>query len=375
MTTTTITLTTPVHKSARTVQVAGTFDYDPGDTQTIEWTHTLPLDDQPWQVGLIVGPSGAGKSVLARKLWPGHVLEEHPWEAPTILDDFDPEHAISDITGALTAVGFGTVPAWLRPYGVLSNGEKFRANMARSLLSGDDPIVVDEFTSVVDRQVAKVASHATQKAVRRTDRRFVAVTCHYDVEDWLQPDWVYDVAAREFRWRSVQPHPPVHLDVHQCPRTLWPLFEPHHYLSGSLAGSAVCFAAYIDGRPVAFTSYRHFPHAKVRNIKMGHRLVVLPDYQGLGIATRLEEWLGDYLAERGYRYRNVVAHPGMIRLYSRSPRWRRTHGRSKAVRTGKSKTGTPRGIMMQKRGQLSTRRLAVESFEYQPRTKPKEGTS
>jgi ABC-type ATPase with predicted acetyltransferase domain len=68
--------------------------------------------------------------------------------------------------------------------------------MARALSEDTDMVVIDEFTSVVDRQVAQVASHTVQKAVRRTPgRQFVAVTCHYDVTDWLQPDWVYDVAA------------------------------------------------------------------------------------------------------------------------------------------------------------------------------------
>src|SRR5690606_23909351 len=110
--------------------------------------------------------------------------------------------------------------------------------------------------------------------------------------------WEYAVAALEFRWGSVQPHPPVHLDIHECPRSLWTLFEPHHYLSGNLMSSAKCFAAYIGGRPVAFTSFRPFPHPKVRDIRMGHRLVVLPDFQGMGIATVLETWLGEWLADR-----------------------------------------------------------------------------
>ena len=88
------------------------------------------------------------------------------------------------------AVGFNTIPAWLRPYGVLSNGEKFRVDLARRLLEGGDLIAVDEFTSVVDRQVAKIGSHAVQKWARGKGRQFVAATCHYDLEDWLQPDWV-----------------------------------------------------------------------------------------------------------------------------------------------------------------------------------------
>lgn len=338
------------------MQLASMFDVPLAERQTLTWSHELPIEGKSWHVGLIVGPSGSGKSVLARELWP-HVLEQHDWQDGALIDSFEREHSIRDVTNMLTAVGFGTVPAWLRPYSTLSNGERFRSDMARALLSEHDPIVVDEFTSVVDRQVAKIASHAVQKTVRRAEKRFVAVTCHYDVEDWLQPDWVYDVAARRFAWRSVQPHPEIELSIFGDARAFWPLFAPHHYLSAQLNSSAKCFVATIGGQPVAFTSFLHFMHAKVRNIKMGHRLVVMPDYQGLGIASRLEDWLGDYLAERGFRYRNVVAHPGMIALYSRSPRWRET-GRSSTVKTSSKSVN--------KKANLSSRRLAVRSFEYQP---------
>jgi hypothetical protein len=60
----------------------------------------------------------------------------------------------------------------------------------RALLLEETIIVFDEFTSVVDREVAKVSSLAIQKAVRRTKKKFIAVTCHYDVLDYLEPDWV-----------------------------------------------------------------------------------------------------------------------------------------------------------------------------------------
>lgn len=71
---------------------------------------------------------------------------------------------------------------------MLSNGEKFRVEMAWLLLEGGEQIIADEFTSVVDLQVAQIRSHAAQRFVRRHARRFVAVTCHYDVVEWLQPD-------------------------------------------------------------------------------------------------------------------------------------------------------------------------------------------
>jgi ABC-type ATPase with predicted acetyltransferase domain len=47
--------------------------------------------------------------------------------------------------------------------------------------------VVDEFTSVVDRQVAQIGSHAVPKLVRREERKPMVATCHYDVLDSLQP--------------------------------------------------------------------------------------------------------------------------------------------------------------------------------------------
>lgn len=359
-----ITLTSKLSKTARTIQISGMFDYEIGETQTQTWHHDLPIEKHDWNVGLIVGPSGAGKSVLARKLWGDNVRESHDWDDRSIVDNFPEGVSISEITNTLTAVGFGTVPAWLRPYSTLSNGEKFRADMARSIVDATDPIVIDEFTSVVDRQVAKIASHAVQKTIRRSDKKFVAVTCHYDIEEWLQPDWVFDVASGEFRWGLVQPRPQLELKIYPATKAFWGMFSRHHYLSSELHTAAQCFVAYIGDQPVAFTSYLHFPHAKIKDIKMGHRLVVLPDYQGLGIASRLEDWLGEYLHGLGYRYRNVVAHPAMIRLYSKSPRWQNT-GKVKRVATSAKS--------MNAAANLSSRRLAVQSFEYVPKGAAHEG--
>jgi ABC-type ATPase with predicted acetyltransferase domain len=89
------------------------------------------------------------------------------------------------------AVGFGSIPNWLKPYHVLSNGEKMRVDLARSLLEKDF-IVFDEFTSVIDRNVAETACIAVKKAIERTGKKFIAVTCHYDVIEWLEPDFVFN---------------------------------------------------------------------------------------------------------------------------------------------------------------------------------------
>ena len=68
-------------------------------------------------------------------------------------------------------------------------------------------IVFDEFTSVVDREIAKVSAYAISKAVRRSKKQFVAVTCHYDVVDWLEPDWVFCTDTMEFSRKKESSRP------------------------------------------------------------------------------------------------------------------------------------------------------------------------
>ena len=73
-----------------------------------------------------------------------------------------------------------------------------RVDIARALLCEKQLVVFDEFTSVVDREVAQVASYAISKAVKRTSKQFIAVTCHYDVVDWLEPDWIFYTDTMSF---------------------------------------------------------------------------------------------------------------------------------------------------------------------------------
>ena len=351
-------------QTPRMMQVAGMFDMTPAEHNHLEWQAHLPVEEKPWNVGLIVGPSGAGKTILAQRLFGGAILAPCDWDPDgSVLDAFPAELGIKDVVKALTAVGFSSPPAWLRPFRVLSNGEQFRASMALALSRTDGLLVVDEFTSVVDRQVAKVASHALQKAVRRAKRQFVAVTCHYDVVDWLQPDWVYQPTDGSFIWRCLQRHPDVELAIHPVNRTIWPVFSHHHYVSSVLATSAQCFGAFWGDDCIAFNSYIHQPHPTQRNIKLGHRLVVLPDFQGMGIGVAFDEWLGQWLYESGQRYHNVVSHPAIVAGYLRSSRWRCYFKPSNRLPSG---AGGVRARASLRSRQSRGRRANTYGFEYVP---------
>jgi ABC-type ATPase with predicted acetyltransferase domain len=73
-----------------------------------------------------------------------------------------------------------------------------RVDLANALLKDNELIVFDEFTSVVDRNVARIGSYAVQKSIRRSNKKFIAVTCHEDVEEWLLPDWIFNTNSMSF---------------------------------------------------------------------------------------------------------------------------------------------------------------------------------
>lgn len=190
-------------KSFRAEKVKSLFNAESGH----EWEHIaeLPIEGDDWQIGLIVGPSGSGKTSIGKQIWDNGIINlSDGWRSDIpIVEDITPEKSMNEVTSALSAVGLGDVPAWLRPFKVLSNGEQFRAGLARLICEDKDKIVVDEFTSVVDRQIAKIGASAFAKAWRRKGKKqIVLLSCHYDIIEWLHPDWVYDTRVSEVKKKS-----------------------------------------------------------------------------------------------------------------------------------------------------------------------------
>jgi ABC-type Mn2+/Zn2+ transport system ATPase subunit/GNAT superfamily N-acetyltransferase len=314
-----ILVSTDLDRTHRVRQLEAMFDVPAKQKLSHHWKGDVPLDDRQWNIGAIVGPSGAGKSSIARQMFGDQ--PQFAWKAKAVIDDFDSRHSIEKIADICQAVGFNTIPSWMKPYQVLSTGEKFRVELARHLLEDADPIVIDEFTSVVDRQVAKIGSHAVQKYIRHNARKFVAVSCHYDIIDWLQPDWMLEPTTMIFQWRSVQRRPDINIEIARVDYSAWRLFAPFHYLTAELHKAAQCFVLFCDGLPAAFAGVLHRPHAKVDDIKGVSRVVCLPDYQGIGLAFVLLETLAAAYGALGFRFRNYPAHPAFVRAHDRSSRW------------------------------------------------------
>ena len=205
--------------------------------------------------------------------------------------------------------------------------------LARAIAENDDLVVFDEFTSVVDRTVAQIGSAAVAKTVRRAQKKFVAISCHYDIEAWLDPDWVFDSSSGAFSWRSIRRRPEITLEVARVHHSAWEIFKKHHYLTHELNKAAFCFCAFIDGAPVAFDAWLPFfgklSHGKARR---GHRTVCLPDFQGVGIGNALFETVASMWSGLGYRAFSGTGHPAEINKRIKSKRWIMTSSPSMRAR-------------------------------------------
>jgi ABC-type lipoprotein export system ATPase subunit len=334
-----ISRSTPIERTPRVVQLEGLFDVSPAKQSELSWRVNLPIEEKPWQLGLIVGPSGCGKSTLARELFGKHLVSRYDWPTNcSLVDGFPAEMSIKEITLLLSSVGFSSPPSWLRPFNVLSNGEQFRATIARALAEQADLVVIDEFTSVVDRTVAQIGSAAIAKTIRRrAGQKLIAVTCHDDVAEWLDPDWIYEPATDTFQWRlERRGRSRISLEVARVGPSAWHLFRNHHYLSANLNRSAVCFCAFLDSRPVAFSAWLPFLGRLRgdRRARRNHRTVCLPDFQGIGIGQALVDFCASLWTALGDRAFSASSRPGEVAAKNRSPHWRLLRAPKRAARSG-----------------------------------------
>lgn len=343
----------PVGNSFRVNKVKSMFDVD-FDVVRKEYNVSIPIESKEWNVGLIVGASGSGKTSIAKRLFKDFdFFSGFSWKEHSILDDFSKEFTPKQITEALSAVGFSSPPDWLKPFAVLSNGQKMRAELARIMLECQKPVIYDEFTSVIDRHVAKIGSAAIQKFIRKNKKQFIAVSCHYDIEEWLEPDWVYDVNSHTFSWRSLR-RPEINVGIRKASQDEWQLFKDFHYLSSDHNTAAHKYIAEIDGVPAAWCSVLHLPHPHVKNIKKIHRIVVRPDYQGIGLGIKFMSEIAKIYSKNNQRISLVTSSPSFIHGLQKNKNWIMTR------KPGRLRTASNSGVL---KGTTSDARLTA-TFEF-----------
>ncbi len=325
------------------------FDFPFDGITQFDIPHPQRIPDD-YKIGLIVGPSGSGKTLLLNTFGAPEHVEWDPTKA--ICSHFPDFKTAVDM---LSAVGLNTIPVWLKPYQVLSTGERARVEISRALRSRS---VFDEFTSSVDRATARsLAASIRIYADRHDIHHLTFATPHRDIIEWLDPDWTYDTLARRLHLgRSVQ-HRQIIVKIHRCDWHCWKAFRNHHYFTHTIHKAAQCYLGTWLEVQVAFTAVLALPHPKIKNAFREHRTVVLPEYQGLGIGVAFSDAIASLYLQQGKRYYSRTIHPRMGQHRQRSTAWTPTNHNLKKQKPNLAQT------RISDQWTLDTRRICF-SHEY-----------
>jgi GNAT superfamily N-acetyltransferase len=238
-----------------------------------------------------------------------------PSDIKSLISNFDWVEP-NEAANILSSMGLSSIPCWLRPHAVLSNGEQYRANMAYCVSKAQDNeiILIDEYTSVVDRDVAKAMSNALQKYIRRTNKKIILASCHFDIMEWLQPDWIYSPNKERVEKPDYlrQSRPKIKLEIFRCRYETWSIFKQHHYLTDELNKAAKSYCITWNDKPIGFIAILPMPSGYITNAYRVSRLVILPDYQGLGIGIKLLNYFGNMYKNLGISLYIKTSNPSLF---------------------------------------------------------------
>ena len=125
--------------------------------------------------------------------------------------------------------------------------------------------------------------------------------------------------------------PEIKLTVRRVEPTVWKsmLFDKSHYLTAELNKSCKCLLFEWNNVPVAFVGILNTPRKGIPYGCSISRLVILPDYQGLGLSTVIFNFVGGIvksLSDEDHDYKLYIktAHSKFGEALSRNPNVRGT---------------------------------------------------
>lgn len=318
------------------------FDYDRLCENIPSYNTATFAPPNEYHIGLVLGFSGCGKTQYLKSLNSHALLDLYTgWDSEqTVIENVDesPDESIA----RLLASGFSSVPQWFLKYSDLSEGQKFRAGIAKHLVSGN--VAIDEFTSKLDRLTARNTAYNVHRYVHSRGLKGIIIASPFrDIVSYLRPDWIYDMSTLSYliqpiyplrKWtfaivESVERVTDIDMGILYFLKSdmkTWDKYKQYHYLSSSILNNCEYWELYTKCEnttlAIGFIAIAPLP-LKDFKAKREHRLVILPEVQGMGIGIAVSEYMGEQYIQRGYKYYCKTSHPKLGRYRNAHPeKWR-----------------------------------------------------
>jgi GNAT superfamily N-acetyltransferase len=92
-------------------------------------------------------------------------------------------------------------------------------------------------------------------------------------------------------------------------------------LNSELPSASVCYGLYDNNNIIGFCAVLHQPHGKIKNLKRCSRIVILPDYQGIGLGTKFLNEIAKQYHKLNYEFSIVTSAKNMIHALKKSDKW------------------------------------------------------
>lgn len=323
--------------------------------------HELPAFQIPatYKIGLIIGPSGSGKSTILGQL--GGVA----------CSDWPKNKAICSVVSSnmLTAVGLSNIKDLVKPYHILSTGQRHRADIARLL---GDNACIDEFTSTVDEDLAKSMAQSVGKTVRRLGFKNINLaTCRRDIHQHLNPCWIIDLSTSELKIRPAAGWgaPIENLEICRGSVSDWHKFKEYHYLSSDINKAASVWVLKHEGVNIGFQAVLSFPSGSMINAARSHRLVILPEFQGRGYGVKLSNHVAEIYYQKHVKFYEKTAHIALIKGRERDPRWLKVRSGKRLDYAGRSKKQSKDWEIHKERETATFEYVGKEGLRIEPQKK------
>lgn len=93
-------------------------------------------------------------------------------------------------------------------------------------------------------------------------------------------------------------------------------------MNHDIASASVCYGLYDNGNIIGFCAVLHQPHGKNAKLKRCSRLVILPDYQGIGLGTKFLNVVAEHYKQDEFDFRIVTSAKNMIHALNASSKWK-----------------------------------------------------